>query len=40
MRTMIKPAPVRKSVTVEVPLDKAFDVFTGAYAAKAKRYAA
>ncbi|MER9474777.1 SRPBCC family protein [Mesorhizobium sp. M0520] len=28
MTTMIKPAPVRKSVTVEVPLDKAFDVFT------------
>lgn len=28
MTAMIKPAPVRKSVTVDAPLDKAFDVFT------------
>jgi uncharacterized protein YndB with AHSA1/START domain len=31
MTTMIKPAPVRKSVTVDVPLDKAFDVFTAGF---------
>ena len=28
MNTMVRPAPVRKSVTVEVPVSRAFEVFT------------
>ena len=28
MTVMIKPAPVRKSITVDVPVEKAFEVFT------------
>ena len=31
MTTIIKPAPVRKSVTVDVPVETAFEVFTSGF---------
>lgn len=31
MTVMIKPAPVRKSITVDVPVTKAFEVFTDSF---------
>lgn len=31
MNMMIKPAPVRKSVTVEAPIPRAFEVFTSGF---------